>query len=222
MKYAEWLIEPHVIKAKSRESIKITCHFCNNYFNTNKHKIQTRAKFRCSDPFAFCSHKCWAKFLNLSTRQTIYCLTCNKPTIKRQSEVKENAFCSKSCSATYTNTHKTVGIRRSKLEVYLEQQLNNKYPKLELHFNRKDTINSELDIYIPSLKLAFELNGIFHYEPIFSKEKLDQIQNNDSRKFQACLESGIELCIIDVSSQKRFTESSSEKYLDIITSLIDV
>jgi len=44
------------------------------------------------------------------------------------------------------------------------------YPDLVIHFNKKDAINSELDIYIPSLKLAFELNGIFHYEPIFGKE----------------------------------------------------
>ena len=78
------------------------------------------------------------------------------------------------------------------------------YPNLEIHYNRKDAINSELDIYIPELELAFELNGIFHYEPIYGAEKLQQIQNNDDRKFQACLEKGISLCIIDTSSLKYF------------------
>ena len=69
--------------------------------------------------------------------------------------------------------------------------------------------------------MAFELNGIFHYEPIFGESKLEQIQNNDSRKFQACLENGIELCIIDASSLTYFKEKSAKKYLDIITNIID-
>ena len=88
-------------------------------------------------------------------------------------------------------------------------------------FNGKDTINSELDIYIPSLKLAFELNGIFHYEPIYGKDKLQSIKNNDTRKFQACIEKGISLCIVDSSQQKRFSPKSSQKYLDIIVNIIE-
>ena len=94
------------------------------------------------------------------------------------------------------------------------------YPNLELHFNRKDTINAELDIYIPHLKLAFELNGIFHYEPIYGEKKLQSTQTNDKRKFQACLEQNIELCIIDVSKEKYFKEHISKKYLDIITTIV--
>lgn len=50
---------------------------------------------------------------------------------------------------------------------------------------------------------------------------LDRIQNNDSRKFQACLERNIELCIIDSSKQMRFTEKSSQQYLNIITDVIN-
>ena len=114
-----------------------------------------------------------------------------------------------------------MGIRRSKLEAWLEIKLIEQYPNFEIQFNRKDAINSELDIYIPSLKLAFELNGIFHYEPIYGNDKLNQIGNNDNRKFQACIERGIELCIIDTSTQKNFKEKSSKKFLDIITSFID-
>ena len=38
-----------------------------------------------------------------------------------------------------------------------------------------EAINSELDVYVPSLNLAFELNGIFHYEPIYGEKKLNQI-----------------------------------------------
>ena len=73
-----------------------------------------------------------------------------------------------------------------------------------------------------SLKLAFELNGIFHYEPIYGKKKLAQIQNNDSRKFQACIENNIEFCLIDVSQLKYFKPQNAQKFLDIITSIINL
>ena len=90
----------------------------------------------------------------------------------------KNNFCSRSCSATFNNKNKTYGTRRSKLEVFLEKELIKLYPDLLFHFNRKDTINSELDIYIPSLKLAFELNGIFHYEPIYGDNKLSPLDKS--------------------------------------------
>lgn len=69
--------------------------------------------------------------------------------------------------------------------------------------------------------IAFEANGLFHYEPIFGQDKLDKIVNNDSRKFQACLEHNIELCLIDTSMQINFKEKSSKKYLNVITKLVD-
>jgi hypothetical protein len=132
-----------------------------------------------------------------------------------------NHFCSKSCAATYNNLHKKHGTRVSKLEKWLSEQLTILYPALEIHYNRKDAIGSELDIYIPSLKLAFELNGIYHYEPIHGQGKLDQIQNNDHRKFAACQEHGIGLCIIDTSSFDYFKPGRAKKFLDIIVKLID-
>ena len=95
------------------------------------------------------------------------------------------------------------------------------YPNLEFHFNRKDAIESELDIYVPSLKLAFELNGIFHYEPIYGEEKLASIKSNDDRKFQACLERGIELCIIDSSRLKYFKDKNVIPFLQIIQDIIN-
>jgi len=108
----------------------------------------------------------------------------------------------------------------SKLEKWLHAQLPDLYPGVEFHFNRKDAINSELDIYIPSLRLAFELNGIFHYEPIYGPEKLAGVQNNDQRKFQACLERGIELCIIDVSRMVNFKERRALEFLEVIREVL--
>lgn len=134
----------------------------------------------------------------------------------------KNIFCSQSCAASFNNLNKTKGTRRSKLEAYIEQELKKIYPELEIHFNSKEAINSELDIFLPSKKLAFELNGIFHYEPIHGENILRNIKNNDNRKFQACLEKGIELCIIDSSKLKYFKEENAKPYLKIVTDIIDL
>lgn len=83
------------------------------------------------------------------------------------------------------------------------------------------SIGTELDIYVPSLQLAVELNGIFHYEPIFGDKKLSQIQNNDANKFQMCQQRGISLCIIDVSKLKYMKENLIRPFFDIIISLVD-
>ncbi len=170
-----------------------------------------------------CSIDCRLSARGREPARSVVCMNCSKEFKKRACDVKRytNSFCSHSCSATYNNKNKTHGTRRSKLEAYLEEELKSKYINLEFHFNSKDAINSELDIYIPSMKLAFEMNGIFHYEPIYGEQKLKQIQNNDTRKFQACLEKGIELCLIDSSSLSYFKPANAKKYLDIVCELID-
>lgn len=218
-------------KSKSRNKLPLKCGMCDGVFYKEKNQIQATIsaissmlqsehiknnKKRCT----FCSKKC--KNLYNIKKKNIECKNCGKIFNRVPNKIKKfnNHFCSRSCSATYQNTHKTKNIKRSKLEIWLEKQLTQTYPNLEIHFNRKDAINSELDIYIPSFKLAFELNGIFHYEPIYGEEQLKKIKNNDSRKFQACIENKIELCIIDASSMDYFKENKSKIYLDIITNII--
>lgn len=209
-----------VLSAKYSDMIPMQCDKCNKNFEKKCKYVKLHLLHRPSGN-QFCSRKCFGAFTSKSVE--VSCKQCNKNFIKTNAELKRhlNSFCSRSCSATYQNSHKTYGCVRSKLEKYLEQILVIKYSNLEFHFNRKDAINSELDIYIPSLKLAFELNGIFHYEPIFGETKLKQTQNNDCRKFQACIENNIELCIIDTSNLKYFKPDKAQKYLDIITNIID-
>lgn len=203
----------------TRPKITVSCSKCQSNFEKDIYLYKSILKH---DPiFQFCCSKLCH---NLLKGRSIICNCneCGKPIQKPTSAVKsKNSFCGSSCAASFNNRNKTYGTRRSKLEVWLETELPKLYPNLEFHFNRKDAINSELDIYIPSLKLAFELNGIFHYEPIYGEDQLAKIQNNDNRKLQACAENGIAFCIIDTSKQKRFTEKSSEQYLDIIKKIID-
>jgi len=157
------------------------------------------------------------------TRQKIKCDNCKKTFEKRINQIKKSKhhFCCSSCAGTYHNAHKTHGYRRSKIEIWIEKELDRLYPSIPILYNDTDTINLELDIYIPSISLAFELNGIFHYEPIFGLNKLSRTQFNDKAKFQKCIDKKIELCIIDISSLKYFKEQKAQKYLNIITAIID-
>ncbi len=212
------LTTQYLSKFKTRELIQIYCDLCRKSFTRRKNNVLYQGHKNI-----FCSHACSNKACTKS--KMLECAKCSTKIKRSMSELKKhknsNSFCSSSCAAIYNNTHKTHGTRISKLEKWIKNQLTILYPNLDILYNNKTIINSELDIYIPSFKLAFELNGIFHYESIFGKEKLAQIQNNDDRKFQACLENNIELCIIDASNQKYFKPKTSQKYLDIITNIIN-
>ena len=205
--------------SKAKDLLPLQCHNCNKIFYQKKSEITRTLKHKTGG-CKFCSRKCLGK--NRENRIKIHCTNCNIVFYRALSLLKKskNYFCSRPCAAQYNNLHKKHGTRRSKLEKWLEQQLSIIYPNLKILYNDKQAINAELDIYIPSLKLAIEINGIFHYEPIFGESKLNQIQNNDKRKHQACHEHNIEILWLDTSSLKYFKPENAQKYLDIITKII--
>ena len=207
--------------AKSMVKLPLECYFCCKTFFIEKKFITCTIKLGrgkgkyCSK---LCAYKAAVKAI------TISCAQCSKEIKKPLNEYKKSKsdrhFCNSSCAAIYNNTHKTKGYRRSKLEMWLESQIKNKYPNLDIKYNQKNIINSELDICIPELKLAFELNGIFHYQPIYGEKKLAEIQNNDALKKRACKDAGINLLTIDVSKEAKFTPASSIKHLNYICFII--
>jgi len=214
--------QKELIEAKSTDKLPLKCYHCNSTFYSMKKSIIQELKEN-RGRIKYCTNKCLSKHKQL--REQVICNCCGNQFEKKTNQISKsksgNHFCSKSCSVSYNNKHKTTGNRRSKLEAYLEEQLTNLYPSLEIHYNQKSAINSELDIYIPSLNLAFELNGIFHYEPIFGTDKLGKIQENDKSKSKICFDNKIDLCIIDTSGQKYVKPSTSQKYLDIIKNIIN-
>lgn len=207
---------------KENDKLPCKCAKCQKTFFITKNKA--RRGLTMERPCDFCSLKCFyesTKKLGISEHRKLQCFLCQKEFERYPSQQKNKNFCSKSCATTYNNKHKTHGSNRSKLEMWIEDKIIIKYPKLEIKFNSRTEIGSELDIYIPKLKLAFELNGIVHYEPIYGQEKLDKVRNNDNRKFQACLENNIELAILDTSTLKNFKEDRANKFLDIIIEIIN-
>jgi len=208
--------------AKSRQLLPLRCLHCTKTFHRTKHDIQISLLVHRRGTNNYCSYSCSGSHCRPSSL-TVQCVQCHSSFKKWPSQIKRHPrhFCSSSCAAKWNNTHKTKGTRASKLEAWLASTLPALYPGLEFHFNHKDAINAELDIYIPSLRLAFELNGIFHYIPIYGLTKLASMQTNDARKVQACLERNIELCVIDVSHQKYFKEQRALEFLPIITNIIN-
>ena len=193
---------------KSRDKLPLECEQCYETFYASKNNVQWAIKRKGYNYLKFCSHKCQNE--KYDKKEEFPCHFCGKIKIHKQREIKNNKFlfCSNSCSTKYWNAHKTWGSPRSKLEIWIEKQLGILYPYLNIEYNDRLTINAELDIYIPSLQLAFELNGIFHYEPIYGEEKLCKVQTNDDRKFQACIEQNISLCVIDTHGVKYFKEKN--------------
>lgn len=212
--------ENELLNGRCSDLIPIKCDICSKIYSKQQKFVKSRFKLYPNAKH-HCSLECTSKAF--SRKIEVSCKQCGKSFLKRIKQLKKspNSFCSCSCAATFNNSHKKYGYRRSKLEKFLEEKLVVLYPSLEFHFNRKDAINSELDIFIPSLSLAFELNGIFHYEPIYGNDQLQSIQNNDKRKFQACLEKKIELCIIDTSSLSYFKPANAQKYLDIVCNIVN-
>jgi len=210
-------------KTKSTGFLLCECQLCEKSFDVMKKLITYELKHN-RNRHIYCSDECYYSSRKVSPI-IFNCKNCNCDFERKESSNKKDNsgqfFCSQSCSATFNNKNKTHGNRRSKLEIWLEEQITNLYPNLQIDFNKKDTIGSELDIFIPSLNIAIELNGIFHYEPIYGINKLNKIQENDKSKTKLCHDLKIDLCIIDVSQQKYFTSSTSQKYLDIITNIIN-
>jgi len=202
-------------KLNSRSPVECKCEQCNSLFYRVKHDLQTA--IRRKEPISFCSPKCYGLYRN--TKTTVKCLWCKSEVVRIPTT--KNVFCSRSCSAKYNNTHKTFGTRRSKLERFLEEQIKLSYPNLELICNSKSVIGSELDFYFPRLRLAIELNGILHYEPIYGTDKFSKIVDNDRQKVRLCEAMGIELAVINSSSCSRMSAVFKTKYLGITRELID-
>lgn len=205
--------------AKGADKLPLQCEYCGKIFHHTKSRVKTLCTLNKG---RFCSREC-VKLSQRKPKLLVTCAQCGKNFLKMAKEVKRssNHFCNRSCAATFNNRNKTYGTRRSKLEVWLEEQLVLNYPDLEIIFNKKTAIGSELDIYIPRLRLAFEINGIFHYEPIYGEEKLNKIQEAGQVKLEECFMKDIELVLIDTRLQKRFTEETSAFYLSEVVSKID-
>ena len=203
--------EKHFDSLKQRDTFELKCRVCHKKFKQTKGVILR--SFKLGYTAGFCSRNCSNKFK--INRVSTFCEECKKSIIVAKAQIKRynHTFCSYSCNARYRNKNKNFGYIRSKIEVYIENKIKETFPKLELNPNERDLLSGlELDYYFPKLKLAIELNGITHYEPIYGVDRLTRSQDSDKRKMFLCAEKGVELAVINIAMFKNF----SQKCRDVI------
>lgn len=129
-------------------------------------------------------------------------------------ETKNKKFCSRQCQQDYKFLHQRR--HRSKLEKYLLEKLSNDFRNLRVVGNERNTLlheHLELDIYLPQLRIAFEINGKMHYEynEYFHgsyKNFLRQRQRDEKKKL-LCRQRGI--ILITIPNFKEFTPELGEQ-----------
>lgn len=210
--------------AKSRSLLSCKCKNCGKLFLRSKHDIQSDIKAIKLNPSSqsgfFCCSECASAYKSI--QQLVICEQCGKEFYRKPSQILNHVFCSHSCAAIYNNTHKATGYHRSAIELHIESNLLMMYPNTTFIFNDRNICNGyELDIYIPKLHLAIELNGIIHYKPIYGTKKLKHTQYKDYCKQQFCQMKDIKLIIIDISNINHFTDDYKTKVLNLVCSFID-
>jgi len=206
-------------KSVNKSLLQLKCEGCGKIFYKTKKYIKLASNKNRNEAARFCSSECYEKQVP-NNLQRMKCGWCGKDIIKKGSDVKKsksgNCFCSISCCVKFNNHNNPTGTTVSNLEKFIRAKLLNDFPNLLMLFNSKSEIGFELDIFAPSVKIAFELNGIHHYKPIHGDDKLKRIRELDELRREACLSKGIDLVIIDTSCQNEFDEESSHEFYSII------
>lgn len=91
-------------------------------------------------------------------------------------------------------------------EVVMFNIVEGMYPeyKTKRHHRPKWLEGLEIDIFIPELNLAFEYQGIQHYEPVShwgGLKQLEKQQKNDKRKKELCEKHGVDLIIVNYNEE---------------------
>lgn len=188
---------------------KLQCLYCNEEFFLEKHRVQ-RAIERGTGKY--CSQTC-ARHAR-RTSQEVLCANCKALFRKHGVELKRTSshFCSRSCSAQYNNRCKNFGAtRRSKAEDYLCALIREDFPHITITQNDRSLLPSglEVDVFIPNIKLAIELNGPIHYFPLYGESKFRKIQAADAMKQIEIQSVGCSLLVINTSEYGYFKKAKA-------------
>lgn len=201
--------------------LTFTCPICSVTFQKVRPLYERHVLKHGHDYQPKCSRACVG--LSNTRSQEVTCKHCGKTFTKLAAQVRRTPqhFCSRSCAASYNNCHKQHGTRRSTLEQFVQEQLQEHFPGLPFDCNSKAVIGSELDFYFPTLHLAIELNGIYHYKPIHGLSKFEQIVGADKQKADRCRSLGINLHVVDALGYSRANLQQKNYYWDMIKLLLN-
>jgi hypothetical protein len=107
----------------------------------------------------------------------------------------------------------------SKAEVYCYNLLNERLDGV-VHHDMDTLPPFEIDITIPSIKVAICWDGPFHRRPIFGENRLKKVQDRDKRKHDTLIKMGLMVIVIeDTTSRfnKGFVEAKVNLTVDAIS-----
>lgn len=203
------------------KAIICECSLCGKTLTRPKHKIR---KDNISKRL-FCNRSCASIFNGLNRArkpkeikkprrivfECVFQCTCGKTVLRTKNQLRKSksgeAFCSKSCRM---KQHNLLGITAcpsfqvSSEERILFDLIQADFPELKVERNCRNILPSglELDLFIPSLNIAIELNGPVHFFPIFGNEQFLKTKNKDIIKQMEASALGLNLIVVDISKSK--------------------
>jgi len=169
----------------------------------------------------FCSRSC--KAAGSRRRHTAECAVCGKSITRQLSQLKKSKsgkiFCSPRCGTIWSNWKGPKFKERSILERAIGEELVDLFPDLKIHLGDISPIDSSVDIWIPELKLAIEINGPHHYEPLRGDiSAYISTVKNDLRKIRQAQTAGVSLYVLNA---RRFKgKRAFAKYFPQVAKLV--
>lgn len=191
---------------RSRDLVPFACVACGATFHRRKHHVQAALKRgggAGGHTMESCSPDC-GRALVSARASRIVCTECGVHVRRPPSEIAKvrRPFCSRRCSMIYRNRGKDLGkTKRSRGEEYLAELIASEFPGISVQRNVRDVLPSglEIDLLLPDLGIAIEVNGPVHVLPIYGEDKLSAVQAIDRRKRVEIDAAGLRLVEIDIS-----------------------
>lgn len=209
----------------TNKKILVKCDKCGNDFKKYEKQMLYTDK-------NFCSSACNGEFYAETKIKKIElvcpvckCIFLRRPCyINYKKRFHANLFCSRKCTGYKLEKNITkIKIeypklkRRSQIEYFIEEKIKNNFSDLSVYYNGS-YYGYELDLYFPFYNISIELNGPFHYIPIYSEESLIYTINRDKIRAHLCFEHNVTLHTIKLGRTRSIKEK--EYYWEIVKNII--
>lgn len=147
---------------------------------------------------------------------TYKCPVCDKEEKVTEYIFHKKKYCSGTCRNKINNLMLTGST--SKSEKYLLDEIKKEFPDILIKPNNRNVLNGlEIDIYLPTLKIGIEWNGIYHHKDVHKDGSYERIKNSDERKLKLADEKKINLIVInDLTSSPKFMKEKTNEIIEYI------